>query len=541
VSALVGAVLTGTVTGGAGAKSNAERPFIVNLAFAPVTLDAPLVTGYPESGFAANFYATLVKYANERIPAPKGVTAVKKDNERIVGYLAKSYAISRDGKTMTFKLHPNLKFSTGRPITSAAVKASLERALNLGATGVYYATAGQGPGLIKGFSTPDRLTFVIRLNRREPLMIHTLTQGNLGIMDIEEIKKQGGDKEDVEAGRVVSNKWIASHTAGSGPYVLSDYRPGARMVLTANPNFVGPAPLEKQVIVNIITDSSTLLLQARNGAADVTWGMAKRAAKSVQGNKCCNVLAVDTHNTQILGFPNKVAPFNNKTFRRALTHAIPYQSLVDKVAAGYGKPFYGLYAPALPGYKNALGKPRAYDLALAKRLIEQSGVSLPVTTELMIQEGNFDQEQIATTVQAEFGKLGVRVNVKKVPDSVYSSTDGIYGDNKTMVIRQDGGAVQDPVWAMDYDVRCVKGAPGFANIQDYCNAKIDALINKLHATVDKRKRQQYLDQINMIWLADSPRVQLYTENYVYVLSKSVKRFKYVSDHQGPQAISEWGR
>jgi peptide/nickel transport system substrate-binding protein len=547
VSAFVAVVMSGFFAAGCGGsdgEGEATGTFVVNLASAPVTLDAPLVTGYPEHGFVGNFYATLVRWGSELLPgAPEGVTAIQRDDKTIVPYLAESYEISDDGKTLTFKLRPGLKFSTGRPLDSAAVKASFDRALHLGATAVYYATAGQ-PDLKPVYETPDPLTFVIRLNRREPLMIHAIAAPSLGIVDVKEVDEHGGDEEDVEAGRVVANKWIATHVAGAGPYLLKEYRPGARMVLEANPDFVlGPElPLEKKVIVNFIPNASTLLLQAKNGAADVTWGLPKQAVKSLKGNPCCNVLSVESHVFQLIGLPNKVPPFDNVEFREALTYAVPYQELVEEVAAGYGTAFYGLYAPALPGYKPELGQQREFDLEKAKALIAESGVQLPVNTELMIVEGNFDQEQIATTVQEAWSKIGVNIRIRKVPDSVYSSTDGIFGDNKIPLIRQDGAAVQDPVWAMDYDVRCSDGEPGFANVQDYCNDKVDTLIEKLHLTTDEDDREMYLDEINKIWTSESPRIQVYAEDFLYVLDDDVTRFRYESaDHTGPMAIFEWGR
>ena len=63
------------------------------------------------------FYSLLVKFDAT-------------ENSQIIGDLAKSWTVSPDGLTYTFKLHEGVKFHDGSPLTSADVKATFERIAN---------------------------------------------------------------------------------------------------------------------------------------------------------------------------------------------------------------------------------------------------------------------------------------------------------------------------------------------------------------------------------------------------------------------------
>lgn len=81
-----------------------------SVGFYPVI--TPMVSSTYGAGFwSRNFYNTLVSYD---------------DNGKIQGELAKTWEISDDGKTYTFHLRDGVKFSDGTPLTSEAVKMTLE-------------------------------------------------------------------------------------------------------------------------------------------------------------------------------------------------------------------------------------------------------------------------------------------------------------------------------------------------------------------------------------------------------------------------------
>lgn len=138
----------------------ATRDLVVNAPTAPSTLDPAWACGVPDLGFLQNFYVRLVDYG-VKTNAGGGKEV---DYGSIRPYLARSWTISDDGRTYTFKLNDSYRFTSGKPVDAAAVKYSFKRGLKMGGCGQYFLTDGfLSPGIIESIEAPDATTVVIRL------------------------------------------------------------------------------------------------------------------------------------------------------------------------------------------------------------------------------------------------------------------------------------------------------------------------------------------------------------------------------------------
>jgi peptide/nickel transport system substrate-binding protein len=106
--------------------------------------------------FAAPFYSTLLAFDLDKYPAVKGD-------------LAQSWTVAEDLLTYTFKLHPNVTFSDGSPLTSADVKATYDRLRNppQGVVSTRKATFND----IGSIETPDATTVVFKMKAPNAAMI----------------------------------------------------------------------------------------------------------------------------------------------------------------------------------------------------------------------------------------------------------------------------------------------------------------------------------------------------------------------------------
>jgi peptide/nickel transport system substrate-binding protein len=104
---------------------------------------------YATLHFAAPFYSTLLRFNLDKFP-------------EVEGDLAASHEVAADLMTYTFKLHPDVKFHDGTPLTSADVKATYERLRNPpeGVVSTRKATFKD----IDTIETPDPLTVVFKMN-----------------------------------------------------------------------------------------------------------------------------------------------------------------------------------------------------------------------------------------------------------------------------------------------------------------------------------------------------------------------------------------
>jgi peptide/nickel transport system substrate-binding protein len=498
----------GSVRSEAGAS--ATSALVVNMPIAPATLDPGSACGLYDFTVIENTYARLTRYGSK--PGPRGTT--KMDPGHIVPYFAKSWKITNGGKVYTFKLQPGVKFPSGKPMDAKAVKYSLERSITMGGCGGYFVLDGiYTPPLIKSIATPNPTTLVITLSVPDANVLQDWAQPAASIVDKSVVDAHGG----VQKGKI--NTWMSGHVAGWGPFTVKSYEANKQVVLVSNPKFFAPGKAQ-QITVNWIASDPTLLLQARSGAADVTIGLSKQSVHSLENNSAVKVVANDVALAEQIGLVNNRPPFDNVKFREAMSYAVPYQDILNKVAFGYATLFYGPLPPAMAEFNASLEKPRQQDIAKAKALIAASGVKTPVTVELDIQAGNSTDEQIATIVQGTWQQLGVNVQINKLSASDYINK--IQGHKSQAYLRLDGPGVVEAGYYLDYDLKC---GVSF-NIVAVCIPKADTILAKARKETNKTKRQAMWDQIARLWIADSPKIPVYGEKSATVLSKRVKSYFY---------------
>lgn len=484
----------------------------VNFAVAPATLDPAGGCGVSDLALIGNVYARLTKYGSK--PGPENTTEF--DPDTIETDVAESMDVSDDGRTYTFKLPAGLTFPSGEPVDSEAVKYSLERTLTVNGCGGYFVIDGI-PGLIEKIQTPDPQTVVFKLSQADPNFPEALAQPASGIVDASVVAKNGGVKKNTVS------QWMASHVAGYGPFLLDEYEPNRRAVLKANPEWKGEPPASDTIEISYVNADPTLLLQARSGDVDVTLGLSKQSVNSLEGRDGIKIVANESPLSEQIGLPNGKKPFDNRQFREALTYAIPYQEIVDKVAFGYGTLFYGPLQPVMTEYDEELSQPRTYDIEKAEQLIAQSGVKTPVDVQMVIQEGNTAEEQIATIAQGEWRKLGVEVKIRKLPAAEYIT--GLQEHKYQSYVRLDGPGVIDAGYYLGYDMVCDVGF----NLSEICIPEADKLHARARRETDDAKRQELYDEITRLWVAESPKIHVYADRNVAVLSDSVRQYHYAHE------------
>lgn len=496
----------------ASGRQGEDSALRVNFAVAPATLDPAAGCGVNDLAMIGNVYARLTKYGSK--PGPDGTTQF--DPDVIEPDVAESMDVSDDGKTYTFKLPADAKFPSGKPVDAKAVKYSLERTMTVNGCGAFFVIDGI-PDLIKAIKTPDPQTVVIQLSQPDPNFPEAMAQPASGIVDASVVAKHGGVKKNK------INEWMQGHVAGYGPFLLQSYEPNRRAVLVANPDWVGDPPASKRIEINYVNADPTLLLQARSGDADITIGLSKQSVNSLRDREGVRIIANESPLSEQIGLPNTKKPFDNRQFREALSYALPYQDIIDRVAFGYATAFYGPLQPVLTEFNKELSAPRKYDPERARQLIKSSGVKTPVDIDMVIQEGNSAEREIATIAQGEWRKLGVNLKIRSLPASEYIT--GLQEHKYQSYIRLDGPGVIDAGYYLDYDMRCDVGF----NLSEVCIPRADKLLTQARQETDDAKRQALYDEITRLWVRDSPKIHVYADRHVAVLSDSVKNYYYAHE------------
>ncbi|MEO8613323.1 MAG: ABC transporter substrate-binding protein, partial [Chloroflexota bacterium] len=176
------------------------------------------------------------------------------DLNTIVPGVADSYEVSDDGLTYTFKLHPDVKFASGNPLTAEDVRFSWTRLKNIKGNPSFYADQ------IASVEAVDDLTLKVTLTQKYPAFATIVTAPALSILDSKLVKENGGtDAADADT-TDTANDWLTQNSAGSGPFILTGWTPLGAITMVRNDNYwKTPAALSAVTLRH--TEDATSALQ----------------------------------------------------------------------------------------------------------------------------------------------------------------------------------------------------------------------------------------------------------------------------------------
>lgn len=278
------------------------------------------------------------------------------DNVEVVSCLAdaKDYTVSDDHKTWTFKINPGIKFSSGADVTPTAVKASIERLYEAGASG----STKPEQFLEKDAKiTADDAagTITIETQTAYPDLRANLADPAFGIVDVENTKD------------------FTNGIIGTGPYMIEGFTPDVGYTLKANPNYRETVPYET-VELKYMDDAQAKANALLAGDIDM--------ANDVSNKSALEELEASSDFTVNIGLGTRTGfawvNFNrilgNESLRQAIMMAIDGNT-IDSVTLGG---LYG-YGPAvipsnLPFNYDKLTYKYGYDKDAAIKLLDDAGI-----------------------------------------------------------------------------------------------------------------------------------------------------------------------
>jgi peptide/nickel transport system substrate-binding protein len=274
------------------------------------------------------------------------------------GLLAKSWKLAADGLSIDIQLRNDVTFQTGRAMTAADVKFSIETSA-LPASG-------------------NNLSFV----PKQFTAIDVVSDTELSITFANPI---GGLFDYFDATPIVDQETYAgladgSQVVGTGPYTFGDWVPGASFTLTRYKGYWGDAPYLDSIQFVVTTDATAETSAVRSGRAQVAFGLTASDASTFGTTKQYDVLS-GAGTIYPLGLNVTVPPLDNKSVRQAIAYALDQDRVNDQIFAGTGLVSDLMWSPTTPGYTKALADKYPYNLALATKMIKDAGAtgaSIPI-------------------------------------------------------------------------------------------------------------------------------------------------------------------
>ncbi|MFC2096047.1 ABC transporter substrate-binding protein, partial [Candidatus Bipolaricaulota bacterium] len=310
--------------------------------------------------------------------------------------LAEAVNVSDDGLTYTFSLEDNVHFHDGSPLMPGDVVWTFDR-LRDPDNGFPTASLYSNIDSIE-VTGPDSVDF--HLVKTNPFFLYDLADNHALIL------KRGTTE--------------FSEFNGTGPFVVEDYRPGERILMTANDDyFIAGLPGLDALQFIFFTDSVATVDALRGGQVDMAWRMPVSLYVTLQGEPGITTLDVPTNGFDLVRFRSDQAPGDNPLVIQALKHATDREAIFQLVQLGAGSVGYDTtVGPLYEGLFDPSVEPLAYDLDRARDLLDQAGYGSGLSIDLYSPDTG-DRPQLAVVLKEQWAEVGVDINVIIEPESVY--------------------------------------------------------------------------------------------------------------------------
>lgn len=423
--------------------------------------------------------------------------------------MAESWTIAGDGKTYTFKLRKDLKWSDGTPLTAHDFQWTFEQASQ---------PANRYPYIE---SLKDIVSYQAKDDYTLEVVLKEFTCVGLSIADaVTPLPKHVWEKLDWSD--PTRNPEILHPSVVSGLYKLKEWQRDDHATFVRNDLFFRGAPNFDSYTVRIVPNPSAQFQMLKAGEVDLAAVSVSNyaEAKKIDLLKEYNwepAAAAWTY----MGVNLRRLFLQDVEVRHALAYAIPRQTIADKVFLGLAKPAYSYYAPIswaynpdVPRYDYSIETAQAtlakagYKTDANGKLLDKGGKPAP-KLKILFNTGNQLREQIAVMAQTEFKKLGIESDVIGMEFQAYLDyikKPPFDYDLYVLGWQMALDTSLDPhFW---YQVWNESGIPD-SNLGAYVNPKVEELYaqaNRPPCSADARK--PVYQQIQQIIAADSPYIFL---------------------------------
>ena len=498
VAALAGALFASSAAMAADAPKRGGT-LVVGTTQVPRHLNGAVQSGIATALPSTQLFASPLRFDAEWKPHP---------------YLAESWELADDGKSLTLHLRKNAVFHDGKPITSEDVAFSIMAIKKNHPFQTMFAP-------VEKVDTPDPHTAVIRMSQPHPAILLAMSPALCPIMP----KHVYDDGQDIK-----SHPRNSQDIVGSGPFKFKSFTPGQEVVLERfDKYFIPNEPYLDRVVIKINPDATTLMIGLERGELQLLPFMTDptilRRAKSSAELDMTDRGYEGIGALSWLAFNTTRKPLNDVRVRQAIGYAIDKNFIVKALNAGFAKPSNGPIIGTSPFATDDLQK-YPLDLKKAEQLLDEAGYKkngdgerMKLTIDYM-PGSDVQGKNVAEYLRSQLKKVGITVQgrasadfptwAKRIAshdfdmttDIVFNWGDPVIGVHRTYL----SSNIRDIIWT---------------NTQSYSNPKVDELLDKAGVELDLAKRKELYAEFQRIVTTDAPIIFLTVIPYHTLATKKV--------------------
>jgi peptide/nickel transport system substrate-binding protein len=425
----------------------------------------------------------------------------------IVPQLALSHEISADGKEVTIKLRPGVKFQDGEPLDAEAAKFSLERHLTF-------------PG---SFRKPE-LASIDHVDVVDPLTIKLVLKAPFSPL-IAQLTDRAGMMVSPKAAKAAGDKF-GLHPVCAGPYKFVERVQQDRIVLEKFADYWNKDNVFIDRIVYLpIVDATVRLANLKSGGLDLIERVLATDLKDVRADSRLKVsTAIELGYQGItlnIGKDKAKGPLSQSAkVRQALDLSIDRDAINQVVFNGEFKPGNQWISPDHPYYQKEFPvRPR--DVAKAKALLKEAGVTPPVSVDFMVPKGP-EAEGTAQVVQSMAAEAGFDMKIR-VTEFATSLKQAEAGEYQAYLLAWSGRIDPD---GNSY-VFLHKDAP--QNYSAWANPDADKALDDARLTTDMAQRKAIYAKLTKLEQEDEPLLYIYHRRIIIAHATRLDGYKQMPD------------
>ena len=455
------------------------------------------------------------------------------DTLELIGHIARSWNISEDGLTITYRMRDDVTFSDGVKLTAHDVVFTYNFAMNEAIAAprqrAYYRK-------IKSVTAEDDYT--VKFIFIEPYYNSLLMSGVMEIMPKHFYEKYLKQPEDYNQSKGI--------LLGSGPYRLKDptgWTPDKGVIeLVRNERYWGPVtPPYDRLLWKVIENDSARLTTFRNGEIDAY------GARPLEYNKLLNDKALmrRVYNFEYMPPINgyfylgwnqqrsgKATLFADRRVREALTYLTDRQKIIDEIYLGYGEVAVSPFNPQSKQHDQSL-KPRPYDIKKGKQLLKKAGYQdrdgdgvvenekgEKLEFELTFPNGNEDYKRLVLLLKDLYARAGV-VLIPKATEWPVMLENANKRNFDVMMIGWTS-VVESDLYQIFHSSQIEDEGDNFVS---YKNPELDKCIEQARTTVDQDERMPIWHRCEKILFDDQPYTFLNRRASLVFIDKRFKNLK----------------
>ncbi len=427
--------------------------------------------------------------------------------------------VSADGKTFTFQLRDDLKWSDGSPISVDDFTFAYEQASRDDSRYVQLDIVQD----IASFRAVDKSSIEVVVRDAKPRDVA------LGIANvINPVPKriwEGKSWTDT-----ASNPEILNPSVVLGPFKVQEFKIAERAVYTPVATYYAGKPRVPQVEVLANQQPTVAYESVKSGRANWLHPLPAaqyQDAKSVADLDVKEWVAANA-SYRTLEF-NLTRPFlSDKRVREALAEAVNRADLIDLAEQGLAIAQYSFVQPTNQKWVNAGVEKYDFNLERSRQLLVDAGYAVqggkllgkdnqPVKLQVLFPSSSTARAKIAAYLQQQYKALGIEVEVRGLDFNAY--TDLVQNRREfDLSIGTYGGGSLDP----DLGPKAQLIQNGQQNVTGYANPKVDELFKQGATELDETRRKQVYDQLQAQVALDLPEHYLYALKSADVFSKKVQ-------------------